>query len=160
MLQVSHVSKSYGAQTILEDVTFVVNRGERMALIGPNGCGKTTLLRIITGLEQADSGAVTLATGLAIGYLPQGMALPPEHTLAEAVLSGIAGYEAARRVVAQMETAMADASAEDLPGILAEYDAGLERFEALGGYQVSIDASRCWLIWAWVSWTPICPCKA
>ncbi len=136
MLQVNHVSKSYGVQTILEDVTLIVNRGERIALIGPNGCGKTTLLRIITGLEQADSGAVSLASGLTIGYLPQGMELSPEHTLAEAVRSGVAGYEPARQKVARLETAMADASAEALPRILTEYDAALEHFESLGGYQL------------------------
>lgn len=136
MLQVNHVSKSYGAQTILEDVTFIVHRSERIALIGPNGCGKTTLLRIISGLEKADSGTISLASGSTIGYLPQGMELSLDHTLADVARSGIAGYENARQMVTRMETALAQASAEALPQVLAEYDAALGQFEALGGYRV------------------------
>ncbi|MBN1430117.1 MAG: ABC-F family ATP-binding cassette domain-containing protein [Anaerolineae bacterium] len=134
MLQINHLSKSYGIQTVLEDVNFVLNRGERLALIGPNGCGKTTLLRIIAGLEQADSGAVIRESGLVIGYLPQGLELSPDHTIAEAARSGIEGYQDARQEIERLEIAMGDASREALPAILSRYDVALERFEALGGY--------------------------
>jgi ATP-binding cassette subfamily F protein 3 len=58
MLQVSNLSKAYGDDVILEDVSFVVNPGERVGLVGPNGCGKTTLLRIIVGQGQPDRGSV------------------------------------------------------------------------------------------------------
>ncbi|MBN1312049.1 MAG: ABC-F family ATP-binding cassette domain-containing protein [Anaerolineae bacterium] len=134
MLQVSHISKSYGIQTVLEDVTFVLNKGERLALIGPNGCGKTTLLRIITGLEQADAGTVSLGSDLVIGYLPQGLELSSEQTIDEAMRSGIAGYQPARQDLERLEIAMSDAGSEALPAILSQYDEALERFEALGGY--------------------------
>ena len=60
MLQLSHLTKSYAAQTILDDVSFVVNACERVGLIGANGCGKTTLLRIIAGQEQPDRGVVSV----------------------------------------------------------------------------------------------------
>jgi ATP-binding cassette subfamily F protein 3 len=136
MLQISHVSKSYGVQPVLEDISFVLNRGERLALVGPNGCGKSTLMRIIVGLEPADSGTVSLDSALALGYLPQGLELPANYTLAEVVRSGVEGYEMARREVARLEMAMGEANSETLPLILAQYDAALTRFDALGGYDL------------------------
>ena len=73
MLQLSNIHKHYGDVTVLENVSFVVNPGDRLGLIGPNGCGKTTLLRIIAGQEQADAGSVrSNPPGLQLGYLEQG----------------------------------------------------------------------------------------
>jgi ATPase subunit of ABC transporter with duplicated ATPase domains len=58
MLRVGNISKTYGSEVVLDSVTFVVNDGDRVGPVGPNGCGKTTLLRIIVGEEQADQGSV------------------------------------------------------------------------------------------------------
>ena len=58
MLTVNSISKSYGINTVLDNISFTLNRGEKAALVGPNGCGKSTLLRIITGEEPPDSGHV------------------------------------------------------------------------------------------------------
>src|SRR5919198_5734781 len=72
MLQVQNLRKSYGAATVLADISFIVNDGERVGLIGPNGAGKTTILRCLVGQEQPDAGTITLSPpGMAIGYLPQ-----------------------------------------------------------------------------------------
>ncbi len=82
MLTVSNLSKSYGAETILERISFSLNPGERLALIGPNGSGKTTLLRILAGEERPDSGSVsTSPAALRTGYLPQGLEPGPEETI-------------------------------------------------------------------------------
>ena len=73
MLTAHQLSKSFELNKILSDVSFSVNAGERVGLIGPNGCGKTTLLRIITGAETADSGHVSFTpSNLRVGYLTQG----------------------------------------------------------------------------------------
>jgi ATP-binding cassette subfamily F protein 3 len=84
MLQVSQVSKRFGLNTILENVSFTISPGERVGLIGPNGCGKTTLLRILVGEEHAETGSVHIdPPNLRIGYLPQGLKPSDEDTLGD-----------------------------------------------------------------------------
>ena len=92
MLQVQHLRKSYGAATILEDVSFVLNDGERVGLIGPNGTGKSTLLRCLTGVETPDRGRIVLApNGATTGYLPQDFGSGEQRRIAELVDSPHAG---------------------------------------------------------------------
>src|SRR5690606_36156602 len=71
LIEASSLSKRFAGRAILENVEFSIHPGEVMTLVGLNGCGKTTLLRILLGLEQADSGEVHRREGLRIGYLPQ-----------------------------------------------------------------------------------------
>src|SRR5262245_27567033 len=99
MLQVSRVSKTYGIQTILEAISFIINPGHRVGLVGPNGSGKTTLLRIITGQEQPDSGRVSLDPGANIGYLAQGLEESFGMTVGEVTRSGIEGLLTAQQQV-------------------------------------------------------------
>lgn len=135
MLQVQEIAKSYGAQAVLEDVSFVVNGGERVALLGPNGCGKSTLLRIIAGEESADRGRVTLPTGLRIGYLRQGLRPDPGTSLRQAVQAGLSGWQAAADALDRLAGEMAAPGAE-LDRLMPAYDRALADFEALGGYDV------------------------
>ena len=86
MLTAHHIYKTYGIQPILQDISFSISNGERVGLIGPNGCGKTTLMRILVGAEQPDSGAVAFTRpNLRIGYLAQGMEFEDEQTLQTAL---------------------------------------------------------------------------
>ena len=71
ILQLEHVSKSFGGRTLFADATIRLEEYDRLALVGPNGAGKTTLLRIISGEEDADSGRIVLAKDARIGYLEQ-----------------------------------------------------------------------------------------
>ncbi len=81
MLSVNSISKSFGVETILDRISFTLNPGERLGLVGPNGCGKTTLLKILVGQEKADSGVVRFdPPALRTGYLPQGFEYRPGDT--------------------------------------------------------------------------------
>ena len=93
LLNLERVSKAYGIRPLLTDVSLGISAGERIGIVGRNGDGKTTLLRVMTGLEQPDGGRVSLARGLTVGFLSQGDALDDTHTVREAVLGGRSDHE-------------------------------------------------------------------
>ena len=126
MLAVNNLAKSFADQLILKDISFVVSPGERVGLLGPNGCGKTTLLRIIAGEDQPDRGSVFIDPHTRVGYLRQGLAYPIGCTLADAL------HDPRVAAAAEVEQ-LAMASSFD-PARLPEYQAALDRLEALGGY--------------------------
>lgn len=137
MLAVSNVSKSFGDNLIFEDVSFVVNAGERVGLIGPNGCGKTTLLKIIVGELAPDSGSVRLLrTGARAGYLAQALEYAPDDTVGRVLKAAVAGLAEAEAALDEVAARMATARGADLERLMAEYDRALEQFERLGGYSV------------------------
>ena len=93
LLNLERVSKSYGVRPLLTDVSLGIGAGERIGIVGRNGDGKTTLLEVMTGLEEPDTGRVSQQRGLLIGYLHQGDELEDTHTVREAVLAGLDDHE-------------------------------------------------------------------
>ena len=83
--RVDHLKKTYGAKTLLADVSFIINEGEHVGLIGQNGTGKSSLLNILAGIDEAESGTITCSNDFRIGYLSQNPSLNPEHTVFEAI---------------------------------------------------------------------------
>ena len=88
LLSANEIRLSYGYQTLLDGVTLAVSPGEKVGLVGRNGCGKTSLLKILTGQQAADSGEISLRRALRVGYLPQEFELDPELSVQENIASG------------------------------------------------------------------------
>ncbi len=134
MLQIQKLRKSYGIATVLADINCVINDGEHVGLIGPNGVGKSTLLRCIIGQEQPDSGTLTFSPpNLRIGYLAQALDALGEQTVRHAIAEAQADVVAAEAALQQAADKLA--AAVDLEAAMAEYDSALARFEAVGGYE-------------------------
>ena len=93
LINLERVSKSYGVRPLLDNVSLGISVGERVGIVGRNGDGKTTLLEVMTGIEQPDTGRVSRTRGVEIGYLHQGDELVDTHTVREAVLGGRADHE-------------------------------------------------------------------
>jgi ATPase subunit of ABC transporter with duplicated ATPase domains len=127
-LAARHVTKSHGAEVVLEDVSLVVPPRARIGVVGPNGAGKSTLLRVLAGVEEPDAGAVErVPAALSAGYLPQEPDARPGETLL--------GYLARRTGVAAAGAEL-DALAGRLAGepeLAVPHADALERFLALGG---------------------------
>jgi ATP-binding cassette subfamily F protein uup len=93
LINLERVSKSYGVRPLLSEVSLGISVGERVGVVGRNGDGKTTLLEVMTGLEPPDSGRVSRARDVEIGFLHQGDTLDDTHTVREAVLAGRSDHE-------------------------------------------------------------------
>ena len=135
MLAVSGVSKRFGDVLVLDRISFNVNPGDRIGVVGPNGTGKSTLLAILAGEQAPDEGAVSFAPATRVGYLRQG-ALELEDQPLAALLDGpLDGLLAAQATVDGATVALASAGdAGALDGAWAALDAASARFEDRGGY--------------------------
>ncbi|MCC7359153.1 MAG: ABC-F family ATP-binding cassette domain-containing protein [Anaerolineales bacterium] len=129
MLIAHHLTKSYGLDTVVADVSVSIGQGDRAGLVGPNGSGKTTLLRLLAGVERPDSGTVSATpASLHLGYLPQGLEFSPAET--------IGGYlDRAGGDVAQLEAEVERLAGElahkpRQPAVQRAYDAALSRLTA------------------------------
>ena len=89
ILNVEKVSKTYGEKQLFAEVTLGVNKGDKIGVIGVNGTGKSTFLKIIAGLEEADAGQVVKGKGVTVAYLEQKAQLPEKDTILGYVLRGV-----------------------------------------------------------------------
>jgi ATP-binding cassette subfamily F protein 3 len=142
VLSVSGLAKSYASRVLFKDVGFRLMNGRRIALVGGNGVGKTTILEIIVGIEAADSGEVTQQKDCRIGYLPQELTEMWQGSVIEEVLGGadhILGIETKLR---ELEADMATATGDAHEQVLEQYGVFQSQFEQLGGYQIEPEARR------------------
>ena len=90
ILNIEHVSKIFGEKTIFDDVSFGIQEGDKIGIIGINGTGKTTLLRMIAGVEEPDEGQIVKQNGIRLAYLPQHPVFPKDATVLSYAFDGIA----------------------------------------------------------------------
>ena len=142
MLSVSGLKKAFGTRVLFDDVTFSLVAGRRVALVGPNGTGKTTLLEVVLGHQPADAGTVARPKDLRIGYLPQDMAEAPQGTVLEATLAGDDQVAAIATSLTELHDRLATTSGAEHDAALRAYGEAQSRFEQLGGYAREAEAHR------------------
>ncbi len=137
ILTVRDLKKAFGAQSVLHDVSAAVESGQRIGVVGPNGCGKTTLLKLIAGEIEIDSGEINLQRGAVVSYVSQQPRLDPTQTLSQQIKAAL---DHVHQIEHEMQTVAESLSA--LPEG-PEHDAAMKRFDHLqhlfehaGGWEI------------------------
>jgi ATP-binding cassette subfamily F protein 3 len=141
MLSVSNISKSYNARPLFRGVSFNVGMGDRIAVIGPNGTGKTTLFEIIAGGVTPDTGGVSLRRGTTIGYLRQDIQPASRRALLDEVVRSAAGIDSLAHKVQMLREELAEERDEEsIAAMLRELGNLQHAFESRGGYDAEHEA--------------------
>jgi ATP-binding cassette subfamily F protein 3 len=120
LVTVSQLSLSFGARILLDEASFAIGAHDRIGLVGPNGTGKSTLLRLLAGQQRADSGAITERKGVRAGYLPQDVLELPPGTVLETVLAAVPDRARLMERVSSLEVAIGAAQDDEERLDLAE----------------------------------------
>jgi ATP-binding cassette subfamily F protein 3 len=132
LINASNLSKSFGAADIFRGITFSIAKGSRLALVGPNGIGKTTLLRILVGVETASEGTISRAKHIRTGYLPQEAEFEITGTVWDACMQVFEDLHKRQEELHTLEEQMADSSLVEK--VLDRYGKLQLEFERMGGY--------------------------
>lgn len=143
MIQIScsDVKKSYGTELVLRGVSLEVQEGERVALVGPNGCGKSTVLRVLCKEEDCEAGNVAIKKGAVVGYLEQNPIYTEGATVKEVL--NLAFYEVftCKQELHELEQKLSE-NHEEIDEVLRKYSICVEKYEHLGGYALEERYSR------------------
>ncbi len=134
-IQLKGITKAFGDVTVLDGVDLYLASGDRVGLIGPNGCGKTTLVRIVAGLTQKDEGSISVpGEGFNLGYLEQFSDVTPGGTLFTEVMKGAEKIGRLESQLRTLEERMAGDDPDDVHAATREYSRVMAKFEHAGGY--------------------------
>lgn len=137
MIILKNISKSYGPKQLFKDLSYNCPSQERIALVGNNGMGKTTLLNVLCGFEHDYDGELIIPESVRLGYLPQIMSPLHEDSIIEEAL---AGAKELNTIIAERDKLLANMEADHSPEVLERYDYLEQRFNALDGYRIEEDA--------------------
>ena len=140
LLNVSHIFKSFGEDGIIKDATFTVDEGSKVAIVGNNGTGKSTLLKIIVGDLPADSGEVTLKKDATMGYLAQYQEDSFGSSILDTVLSAREDLLSMEKRLSDMEMEMSNLDSKDAATFMESYHKLQHQFDLLGGYTFRSEA--------------------
>ena len=139
-IQVSNLTKFFViGENLLEDLSFQVQEGECVAILGRNGCGKTTLLKILTGEMDYDSGEVYVNPNKRLGLISQIPKFPAGYTVEDVLRSAFSDLTAAKRKMEALEKAMLTGASQEQ---LSQYDALVARYESGGGYEMDVQVDK------------------
>jgi len=144
MISVESLKVEFGVKPLFSDVSFVVNDGDRIALVGKNGAGKSTMLKILCGLQQPTSGVVSIPNECTIGYLPQVMKLQDDTTVKEETRKAFADNTKLKKELDRMQQEMADRTdyeSESYAHLVEAFTQAHEHFMMMGGdnYEAEIE---------------------
>ena len=126
-------------ENLLQDLSFDIQEGERVAILGRNGCGKTTLFKILTGEMDYDQGEVYVNPNKKLGLISQIPKFPQGYTVENVLRSAFAVLTATKRKMEALEAAMAQGATQEQ---LREYDTLVNRFQSGGGYEMDVDVDK------------------
>ncbi len=126
-------------ENLLQDLSFDIQEGERVAILGRNGCGKTTLFKILTGEMDYDQGEVYVNPNKKLGLISQIPKFPQGYTVEDVLRSAFAVLTATKRKMEALEAAMAQGATQEQ---LREYDTLVNRFQSGGGYEMDVDVDK------------------
>lgn len=141
VLQLNGIKKEFGADVLLDKIDLRVNSGEKIGFVGANGCGKTTLFKIIAGLAEAEDGKVIIPSGVSIGYLEQHPLIDSDETVEETLSHVFDGLIELERKLREQELFFetADTNSADYSAKMEQYGNMLDEFERKGGYRFRSD---------------------
>ncbi len=134
LLVVNNLQQSFGPETIFSGVSFKLEWRQKLGLVGRNGAGKTTILRILTGQQEPEKGSVNYAARIRYGYLKQEEGVDPNRTVLQEAEAAFGHVQAMETRLREVEHDMSTATGDDLERIMDEYSLLHDRFEAMGGY--------------------------
>ena len=133
LASLQNVTKRYGDQAVLRGASFTVSSGQKLGVIGPNGSGKTTILRILLGREPPSDGTAVLAKGVRVGYVPQYVEYDEEQTVLECIL---AEHRRLAAEVREQEERLAHAGSSEMDRALRRYQGARDEYDRIGGDDV------------------------
>lgn len=145
MISVEGLKVEFGVKPLFTDVSFVVNDRDRIALVGKNGAGKSTMLKILCGLQQPASGVVSVPNDVTIGYLPQVMKLQDDTTVREETRKAFSDNMKMKARLKKMEQEMADRTdyeSDDYAALVERFTQEHERYMMLGGENYEAEIER------------------
>ena len=145
MISIDHLTVEFGAKPLFSDVSFVVNDHDRIALVGKNGAGKSTMLKLLCGIQKPTSGSISVPTDFTLCYLPQVMKIADETTVREEARKAFASIIAMQDRLKKMEKEMAertDYESDDYNALVERFTEEHERYMLLGGDNYEAEMER------------------
>lgn len=145
MISIDHLSVEFSARPLFTDVSYVINDRDRIALVGKNGAGKSTMLKVIAGLQAPTEGTVSIPRDTTVAYLPQVMILSDGHTVreeAEKAFDGIRNMERQLKEMNDQLTERTDYESEEYMALVERFSHLNDRFQLMGGLNYQAELER------------------
>ena len=139
---VNNLVKYYGAVKVFENISFDIQTNERVGLIGQNGCGKSTLMKILMGIEDYHGGIISFRKGVKVGYLDQIFKCPPETTVMDILQSSFEDVKTLGLKIKVLEEKLKTLSGDTLDNEMATYGELIEEYERMGGYDIETNINK------------------